>query len=245
MGQIIMDTKADLINKAYSLLRINGLTVNASANEVALALDRLETMMSELDLTNLNYAFENVPDPSTPHNLDRKYWHAIAANLAVRLISDYNKQVPQQLTMQAAGGLNFILGRNLAVSPVPYPTRQPIGEANRLRFGYVHNYFPPVAETATPENINYLYINDVNDYAESYAHYLKEAEDVLSYTITADEGLTLLSDSNDTENVYYSIQATGSQNTSYLDRLFKVVIVVTTTLGRVTTRVILFKLQTV
>ena len=59
-----MTTKADLINGAYSLMRISGITVDPSADDLALALERLEDMAEEFAgrniITDYNFVDERI-----------------------------------------------------------------------------------------------------------------------------------------------------------------------------------------
>ena len=68
-------TKGEIVNDAYSQMRISGITVNATPADVALAVGRLDDMMSEFDGRNMcvNYAFEDSPSPVTEHGVDRKH----------------------------------------------------------------------------------------------------------------------------------------------------------------------------
>jgi hypothetical protein len=71
-------TKADLINGAYSLMRISGLTVDPSGADLTLALTRLENMAAEFEGRNIitDYNFEQNPQTGSKHNLERKFWYA-------------------------------------------------------------------------------------------------------------------------------------------------------------------------
>ena len=63
-----MTTKADRINSAYSKLRISGLTVDPSPEDLSLALMTFENMMSELEMGRnicMDYNFEVDPDPNS------------------------------------------------------------------------------------------------------------------------------------------------------------------------------------
>ena len=58
-----MTTKIELINQAYSLIRISGITLDPSGEDISLALDRLETMAAEFYGRNIktDYNFEEKP----------------------------------------------------------------------------------------------------------------------------------------------------------------------------------------
>ena len=69
------ETKGDIINRAFSALRISGITADPSPEDLELALGKLENMAAELAGRNIhtNFAFEDDPDPNTPHNMERKF----------------------------------------------------------------------------------------------------------------------------------------------------------------------------
>ena len=73
--------KGDIINEAYALIRISGITSQPTPEELEKALDRLESMAEEFfgRNINVNYAFEDEPDPNTPHTMARKYWYGFEA----------------------------------------------------------------------------------------------------------------------------------------------------------------------
>ena len=66
---------------------------------------------------------------------------------------------------------------------------------------------------------------------------------ISSYTIEADTGLTIVSDSNEDPDINYQISAVGNDGISS-DALLQVKIIITTDTGRVTTRIINFELIT-
>ena len=61
-----MKTKIELLDRAYSKLRISGITVNPTPGDVEIALDEMECMLAEWDLVNvcLGYQFEDEPEPN-------------------------------------------------------------------------------------------------------------------------------------------------------------------------------------
>ena len=78
-----------------------------------------------------------------------------------------------------------------------------------------------------------------NNFIEHFDSYLIDPEMLSSYTIKADTGLTIVSDSNEDPDIFYQIQAVGGTSS---DGLLRVKIVITTDTGRITTRVINFEL---
>lgn len=238
-----MTTKIETIKSAYSQLRISGLTVQPASENVETALCRLEDMMAEYDGAGVcvGYNFENEPDPNSITNVQRKYWQMMASNLAVRLIADFNKQVPQALLMQASASYSSASSSVAAerIRQVPYPSRQPIGSGN-LRGGKYRRRFYPVSRLPPNEcATNELIIDDINDYQESYAAYLDKDEVIESFTIEATNGLTIQASANDTPLISYRIKAVSGATEGAWQA---VTIVITTDAGRVDTREINYQI---
>ncbi len=235
-----MTTKSQIINSAYSQMRISGITVDPSPEHLELALERLEDMAAEFEARNicLNFNFEDVPDPASLTNTPRVYNQMLKTNLAVRLIPDFNKVVPQTLMAQASQSLassSGISAREI-LREVQYPRRMPRGSGNNRvnhyrRFQYP-NTMPPISCST-----NRLTIGEQNDYQESFETYLGD-ESIASYVITADSGLMIISDSNATPYINYRVKA--QENTG--DGVFQQVkITITTSTGRIETSFIDFE----
>ena len=239
-----MTTKVDLINGAYSLMRISGLTKDPSASDLTLALARLEDMAAEFLARNIdvNYNFENAPTTGALHNLERKYRFAFQAQLAGRLLADFGKQPSPALGAQIQATYSFLSSETALVRPVNYPTRMPRGEANARRSLWWSRFNVPESQAPQDAEItNTMYINDIDDFVESFAAYLDNAETIASYTISAETGLTITTSANATPLITYTIRADGVTSNADVG-LLRVKIVVTTSAGRIETRIINFQL---
>lgn len=238
------DTKGDILNRAFSALRISGITADPSPEDLELAITKLENMAAEFSGRNMhtNYAFEDEPDPGCPHNLDRKFWHSFDVNLAVRLIPDYGKGLNPDIILirQASASISFLASATALVKQIQYPDRMPTGSGLSIgprwgKFYQEQNVAPNSYLTKT------MYIGDINDFVEHFTSYLKTGEDVSTYTIEAETGLTINSDSLSSPNISYNITATGNSDGTAID-LLKIKIIATTSDGRVETRIINFRL---
>lgn len=231
--------KVDRINAAYSKLRISGVTVDPTPEDLELALAELENMMSEINI-DVGYNFEDEPDPNSVLGVDRKYWNMINTNLAVRLIADFNKQVPAALVAQASQSMSAAIGYVSAdrMRQVQYPTRMPTGSGNTNRFGRWYRFNHPAY--LPPNNAETLLVKplEVNDYKSDFSSYLAENEMIDTFTITTTDGFTLNSSSNDSPVVSYRI--TVSQGAQVWQQ---VNITITTDTGRVDKRTINFEVR--
>jgi len=236
-----MTLKIEVINGAYSRIRISGLTVQATPNDTALALDRLEDLAEELSASNIciGYNFENEPDANSETNVKRKFKSLLETNLAVRLLSDFGKEIPQSLGLLASGTLSSAasITASQRIREVQPPRRMPRGSGNRDR--YRHYQVPvelPPNECAT----NIIKIGEISDFTEDFETYLS-GETLSSYTIAADAGLSVESDSNDDPLISYRIKALANIEGVWQ----QVKITITTDTGRIEIRTINFEVQSV
>ena len=232
------ETKGDIINQAYSKLRISGKTKIPDASDIELAIGELELIANEIESRNLctGFNFEEEPDPASKHGLDRKYVAHYAAILAARLMPDFGKgSAPDPLMIQRASvAWSTIASLSMVVKTASYPSRMPIGSGNRRCYFEYSDFYVPEATPPTSSESKYMAVGEIDDFTENFDSYLGDGEDVASYTITADTGLTIVSDSLATPVVSYRIQADSAVT------LATVVIVITTSTGRIKSRTINF-----
>ncbi len=235
-----MDTKLDLIQGAYSQMRISGLTVQPTPEDTGLALMRLEDMMEELNGRGLclGFNFETNPKVTSPHGLQRKYRHMAQTNLAVRCVPDFNKTVPQILYSQAAQAYSAVSGMVAIanIREVQPPDRMPVGSGHRYRSRY-QRFFRPEPLAPNDCYTTKMVVGEINDFEESFADYL-EGDTIASYVLDSSDGITTSNDSNTDEIVSYRVEATTAATTHHHVR-----IEITTNTGRVEVRLIDFEIK--
>lgn len=229
--------KSDLINGAFSQLRISGITVIPSASENVLALRRLESMANEFFKRNIcvGYNFEDNPDINSTSGVDPSFWYAFECLLAVRLVTDFGKgkEPDPILFTNAKSQMSFLYSATAKPIQTQYPSRQSVGAGN---FG-IGKFFEPVETAPASCKTNNMIVGNIDNFIEHFDSYLIDAEVISSYVITSDTGLTIVSDSNTDTDVIYQVSAVGPAST-----LLQVKIVVSTDSGRITTRLIDFSL---
>lgn len=233
------DLKVDRINAAYSKLRISGVTVDPTPEDLELALQELENMMSEINIS-IGYNFENEPNPNSVTGVDRKYWNMINTNLAVRLIADFNKQVPGALLAQASQSMSTAIGFASAdrARQVQYPTRMPLGSGNTNRFGRWYRFAYPVQLPPNDAETIIVQPGDVNDYKIDFSAYLNKDEIISSFEIDATVGLTINSSTNTTPVIHYRVTVADEPQTWQ-----QVKVTITTDLGRVEYQLVNFEVR--
>lgn len=237
-----MTLKSDIINDAFSQLRISGLTVIASPKNNETALARLEDMAEELEGRNMcmGYNFEEEPDPNSQMGTPKKFNYMFKTNLAVRLAADFGKVVPQTLIAMASSSMSsassVIAATN--IKQVQPSRRSPLGSGNHRNTRYRRYQYPdplPPNQCAT----NKILIGNTNDYAESFDTYLG-GESIDSYEITADTGLTIVSSSKTGTAINYRINAVDNSTQGAWQQV-KITIMSDT--ARIVTRLIDFEVS--
>jgi hypothetical protein len=224
--------KIDIIIGAYSQMRISGITVNPTPEDLQLALERLEDMAAEFETRNMSagYMLEEIPDPQSPVGVPRGFKYAYETGLAVRLIPDFNKQVPQTLLSMANSALSNMAARTALQRETPYPNRMPRGSGNTLRFYRWDRFYREYG--LDPATTKQMRVGDINEYFEEFADYLKDLEEISSFVVEPDKNIEITAESQDNTRILYTVSAPENNATSarYVD------IQITTTLGRVEKR---------
>jgi len=241
--------KGDFVDSAFDEARISGLTKKATGPELTLVLAMLENMAAEWGSPGRNicvgYNFEDEPDSGSVHNVPREYWEAFITNLAVRLLSTFGKGMqPDPLLMsRRRASFSFISSATAQVRPTQYPSRMPRGSGATRYTTRWNRFHRPVEQAPISCKTNKMFIGNVDDFTEHFDSVLSNIEDITNYTIEADTGLTILSNSLSTPGVNYRIQATGLGDDSRPSGFLQVKIVATSDTGRVFTRLINFELR--
>ncbi|MEE8288926.1 MAG: packaged DNA stabilization gp4 family protein [Nitrosomonadaceae bacterium] len=238
--------KAQLIQSAYSLMRISGLTVSPTPDDQQLALTRLENMAAELAGRNITcgYNLSDFPDPSQRTGLERRFQHMFETNLAVRLVSDFGMEVPNSMVTQSMQSLSSVSAMVAAdtIRQVMPGRRVPIGEANSLRRMTFNRFYRVPVRAPEDASLHHMYIGDINDYQEPFADYLKEGEDITSFTPLENHGIDVLSMeiTPDLSAIDYQVEALIPVQTGPWQQLR---IRIKTSTGRITTRIINFEIE--
>ena len=203
-----MKTKIELIDRAYSKLRISGITVNPNPTDINIALDEMECMLAEWELVNvcLGYNFEDDPDPNTETGLVRGYENGVQTNLSVRLAPEFGK-LSGELMMQASQSYSKLSSATAKVRQTPYPNRQPVGQANTLRLNRWRRFYD--IDPSAPNNCSteIMAKGDIVDSSVNYSSSLESGDTISSVTLTPSNGLTILSQSFTDSTVDFRIQA--------------------------------------
>ena len=229
-------TKGYIVDEAFNLLAISGLTTVPTTREVERAINRLEDMMYELESRNIcsSYVFETYPDANTESGINPAFTNAAITNLATRILSSYGRPLTQDLASQANQSMSNWAARTAKVNPINPPSRQPRGSGNTFRWQNWHRYYK--LEDNAPISCSTLQIKvgEVNGFIIDFGLYLKEFEIITSYTTEVSHGIELLASSN-TDTTINLEQVKGVQSGYDTIKL-----TITTDLGRVNPHVVNF-----
>lgn len=235
-----MGLKVELINAAFSRCRISGLTAIPEPSDLALALRRLENMVAAWEANNIctGYNFEDEPDLNSVHNVERKHWDAFETSLAMRILADFGKSPHPTLVKDARGAHAILLSSTSVTDQVPYPSRHPVGSGNTLKTNRFRRFYRSSVQVPNDCDRISLLVGDIDIFIEHFDEWLSEFEEASSFTIESEKpsSLTITSSSRADADVTYTVEAKAAGT-------FKVTIVLTSTLGRVTTRTRYFQIS--
>lgn len=122
-------TKSDILLEAFSKLRINGLTVNATPEDTSLALRRLSSLIAALpwSIGYLQPESYGDDDPNDDSGLTASLVDPVSTLLAYRIAPDFGKQVSMMDKIEAESA---IARQFVEVGGGKYPTTLPTGIAN-------------------------------------------------------------------------------------------------------------------
>jgi len=197
-----MKTKAEIINDTYSMLLMTGVTVNATPADMALALDRLENIMYELQAqgSNTGYNFEQVPDINSLSGLAMWMNQGVSCLLAARVAPDFGVTMTPELDRVISIASSKLSARLAQVNRTQYASRMPIGSGQRRAFPQQRFYGLSGVYPQTPDTLQAV-MHEIKQYAVDFGEgQLKVGETVSSFTTEVTSGL-LLTDSSNTDNL--------------------------------------------
>lgn len=241
--------KVEIIKGAYSQLRISGITRQPTPDDLEIALNRLESMVSEWDdirNVNINYNFEDNPDPNSLLGVKRSFWQALETNLAVRLMPDFGKGKAPDVSLLAQANQSFsALSGSVALNKlaqIQYPSRMGVGSGNTLRSTRWSRFYSVTPDAPNISGTVIMIQGDVQDFIEHFDSYLKDGETIKSFDIIAEPALKIISSSKTDIDVNYRIKALAGNSISTQNNQ-QLTVVVTTSTDRVVSRVRFFNVQ--
>lgn len=204
-----MITKGDIINGTLKLMRINGLTVNATPEEVGDATQVLDDYMGELSI-NLDIPYiqpleYGTSDPDDTSGLTVEMAGPVKKSFLEELCSYYGKQIPNSVLKTANSGMRALENLLVEVAPAQNPATLPIGTGNE--WDYRSNKYYP--EPSSDEFPDYVTTGDSFVLPIDWSSWLAD-EELVSVEYEADNIITLSEESIDSP--YSNVKLTFSQD---------------------------------
>lgn len=148
-------TKGQLVLKAFDNDALAAFVYNLSAEQLQSALETLDALMAEWNMTGIQLGF---PLPSKPGNSGLQELSgipdgansAVYSELAIRLCPSYGKVAPPELKTTARRGYNAVCTIASKPPTLQYPSNFPAGAGNqRSRYGDPF-LTPPVTPVTSP-----------------------------------------------------------------------------------------------
>ena len=167
-----MVSKVDIINGAFELLRISGITVAASPREVSSALQILDDYCAEikpfLDLGYVQPATYGDSDPNDYSGLLPGMAGPLKKIMTIQLAPLFGKQMPPALAVIADNGMRSLEQLLVNVSGTQNPATLPIGSGNEWDYRSNKFYTEPNNDDGA---INY-YSNEVFGISHDWSNWL-------------------------------------------------------------------------
>jgi len=208
-----MKTKIQLASQTFDELRINGITSNADSEDIVLALESLEQLVSELTF-DIGWRFGS--DPNEVTGIPMWAESAIYLSLAVRIADRYGKQISP---MKADAAMSRLIGRVKKPRLVGYPANMPAGLGNRRQYRSIDIFMPQVVEAPNDVNTETMSYGDVRLITIDFTDVLQPGELIQSYTKEPSEGLTITGDSFADNVITFTVKA---DDLAYQFVIFKV-----------------------
>lgn len=238
--------KVDIINGAYSRMRISGLTSIPSPEDMEVALRRLEQMAAEWQSKRsicAGYKFEEDPDLNSPSGISTEDEEAFETNLAWRLYADFGKEPHPMLIMEKKASFASLISSYAPRRQNSYPSRMPVGSGSQRWKNRIDRYF--ISPDPAPLNCstNRMRTDEIEDFVESFSSYLNSGEDILTAEVTTENSaLTIISNSFESPDVFYRVKANENTTTSLQPGFPVIEIKITTTNGRINKNIIPFEI---
>lgn len=170
-------TKGDIVNGTYSILRISGLTINASPEEVAAGIQEADDLAGELKGigVNVNWQYPSeygISDPNDTSGLTTEMAGAFKSVLALRLLDLFGKQATPTLAERANKGMRTLEQITVSVASSEPPSTLPFGSGNE--WDYRDQRFYP--EPAANNDATYVFLDDILNYTEDFSAWVIDEE---------------------------------------------------------------------
>lgn len=193
-------TKGDLVDGAYKLIRISGITINASNEDVVVALQVADDYAAELKGTGLDLSYQQpttygISDPSDNSGLTQEMAGPFKKLLALELVNFFGKPATPVLLSISFAGMRALENIVVSVPDAQNPPTLPFGSGNELDYRDRKFYNEP----AINNDALYVFKGDILNYSHDFSDWLVDETLVSVVWESADNGVLIANESfNDT-----------------------------------------------
>jgi hypothetical protein len=191
-------SKASLVNGTYALMRISGLTVNPTPEDVTIGLQVADDYSQELLADGLDIGWQypteyGVSDPDDNSGLTPQMAGPFKKLLYVQLCSYFGKEVPQTVAVTSMAALRTLEQLLVNVPDAQNPPTLPFGSGNENDYRDRSFYNEPPVNN----NANYVFKGDIDEYSHDFSNWLVDETLVSVVWANPDSGITISSDTFD------------------------------------------------
>lgn len=213
-----MYTKADIVIQAYEELRISGLTVDASREDIVFGVKRLDNLVNSWKKYNICLGYNDSADPiyvdpQQDSGVDSNDVYALTLNLAKSLAPAFGKPVSMETLSQAKIAYEGLFSRTpVKREGTPY---QPMGAGSRSRYWYGS------ADNCQPEYQDYIKntpsgcdsikmkVGETRNISIDYSSLIPDDVTLSSYESSSEGGVSI--DSISEDEAVFSLELTASR----------------------------------
>ena len=158
-----METANTIIVDALQELLIQASEAPIEADEAQTAIRYLNRMMAEFDAEGISLGYTNVSNLSDSITVPDGAVGGIVTNLAIRLASQYDKQVSASLAASAQAGKEAMTNIAVTILETSYPSTLPIGSGNQGDSAFTDPFYADEESMVANETGGYISIESSTD----------------------------------------------------------------------------------
>lgn len=185
-------TKGSLVNGAYALMRISGLTVQATPSDIEIGLSVADDYAAQLKGDGLDVGW-NYPsnygesDPADISGVRGEVAGALKKLLVIELCSTFGKEIPMASALTAREGMRVLENFLVTIPNTENPSTLPFGSGNEWSYRDQKFY----AEPANNHDADYVFKGDILNYSHDFTQWLNGETLVGVVWATEDTGITI------------------------------------------------------
>jgi len=194
-------TKGSIVNGAYQLMRISGITRQATPEDTEIGLQVMDDYAEELKAKGLDVGWQypveyGTSDPADNSGITTQMAGPLKKLLVIELAGFFGKQIMPSVAITASKGLEALEQILVSIPEAQNPPTLPVGSGNE--YGYRDRTFFP--EPAVNNDADYVLKGDILNYSHDFSQWLVD-ETLVSAVWTSEDGFILITSESITDTV--------------------------------------------